>query len=186
MENPYRLYRDETECDSDDWGPPIGEFGTGSRAAAAGVTVVPLDVEAIAARAQAAPAGNWMACPDMLWIPWHADTDDETDGHWSCSGRWIAIQEGSWHNGSEDPGPELWAFLAVARDDVLSLAAEVRRLRARLAPSSDPNFPGLEAALPRLALTAARLPPTAPGGHFPARPEPAGQPARAQAQEGKS
>jgi len=97
-----------------------------------GITVFPLDVEAIAARAQAAPAGEWMACPDMLWIPYSGAADDETDGHWSCSGRWIAIQEGIWHNGSPGPGAELWEFLAAARDDVLSLAAEVRRLRGEL------------------------------------------------------
>jgi hypothetical protein len=90
----------------------------------------PLNVDAIAARAEAAPGGCWEAFPDTLWIPWSADADDESDGHWSCSGRWLAVREGGWHTGSEDPPPELWAFLAAARDDVLSLAAEVRRLRA--------------------------------------------------------
>jgi hypothetical protein len=90
----------------------------------------PLDVDAIAARAQAAPGGSWEAGVDMLWIPWSAAGDDETDGHWSCSGRWIAVREGYWHTGSPDPGPELWAFLATARGDVLALAGEVRRLRA--------------------------------------------------------
>lgn len=93
----------------------------------------PLDVDAITARAEAAPAGNWETFPDMLWIPWSASTDDEPTGEWWSSGRWIAMQEHSWHNGSEDPGPELWTFLASARDDVLSLAAEIRRLRAALA-----------------------------------------------------
>jgi len=96
----------------------------------------PLDVDAIAARAEAAPAGRWEAFPDTLWIPWSTDTDDETDGHWSCSGRWLAVREGGWHTGSEDPPPELWAFLAAARDDVLSLAAEVRRLRAAGTPAA--------------------------------------------------
>jgi len=90
----------------------------------------PLDVDAIAARAEAAPAGRWEAFTDSLWIPWAASTDDDTDGHWSCAGRWLTVREGGWHAGSEDPPPELWAFLAAARDDVLSLAAEVRRLRA--------------------------------------------------------
>jgi hypothetical protein len=92
----------------------------------------PLDVDAIAGRAEAAPAGCWEAFPDSLWIPWHATGDDDGDGHWSNSGRWIALQEHGWHTGSEDPGSELWAFLVTARDDVLSLAAEVRRLRSAL------------------------------------------------------
>jgi hypothetical protein len=98
------------------------------------IPVFPLDVDAIAARAEAAPAGNWEAFPDALWIPWHAAADDDYDpaSHW-CSGRVLAVREGGWHAGSEDPGPELWAFLESARDDVLSLAAEVRRLRAALA-----------------------------------------------------
>jgi hypothetical protein len=104
--------------------------------AAARFLSFPLDVDAIARRAEAAPAGCWEAFPDSLWIPWHADGDDETDGHWSSSGRWIALQEHGWHTGSEDPGSELWAFLAAARDDVLTLAAEVRRLRAELASPS--------------------------------------------------
>lgn len=92
----------------------------------------PLDVDTIAARANAAPGGRWEPFTDRVWIPWFADTDDEPATHYT-SGRWIAIAEGSWHSGSEDPPPELWQFLAAARDDVLSLAAEVRQLRARLA-----------------------------------------------------
>lgn len=101
----------------------------------AAAAVVPLDVDAIAARALAAPGGCWEAFTDSLWLPWHDDNNDEdTDGHWSCSGRWLTIREGGWHTGSEDPPPALWAFLAAARDDVLSLAAEVYRLRAALSP----------------------------------------------------
>jgi hypothetical protein len=96
----------------------------------------PLNVDAIAARAEAAPGGCWEAFPDTLWIPWSAGADDGTDGHWSSSGRWLAVREHGWHTGSEDPPPELWAFLAAARDDVLSLAAEVRRLRAALTPAA--------------------------------------------------
>jgi hypothetical protein len=92
----------------------------------------PLDVDAIAARAEAAPGGYWVAFADQLWIPWSADTDDEPDDSTWASGRWLGVQENNWHTGSEDPPPELWAFLAAARDDVLSLAAEVRRLRAAL------------------------------------------------------
>lgn len=87
---------------------------------------VPLDVDAIAARAQAAPGGYWVAFTDSIWIPWHADTDATP-----CSphdhGRYIAAQDDDWHGG-EDPPAELWAFLAAARDDVLTLAAEFRRL----------------------------------------------------------
>lgn len=95
--------------------------------------VFPLDVDAIAARAEAAPSGQWEAFPDTLWIPWSADTDDDHDpGDYWRSGRVLAVREFGWHTGSPDPGPELWEFLARARDDVLSLAAEVRRLRAAL------------------------------------------------------
>lgn len=102
-------------------------------APATSITRIPLDVDAIAARAEAAPGGPWAAFTDSLWIPWHASTDDEYEpGEWWCSGRWLAVREGGWHTGSADPPPELWAFLAAARDDVLSLAAEVRRLRAAL------------------------------------------------------
>ena len=93
----------------------------------------PLDVDTIAARAEAAPGGCWEAWPDSLWIPWSADTDDEHEpGEYWRSGRVLAVREFGWHTGSEDPGPELWEFLASARDDVLSLAGEVRRLRADL------------------------------------------------------
>lgn len=91
-----------------------------------------IDVDAITARAEAAPGGGWEAFPDKLWIPWSAGTDDETDGEWWCSGRWIAVQEHGWHTGSDNPPPGLWTFLACARGDVLALAAEVRRLRAAL------------------------------------------------------
>jgi hypothetical protein len=93
----------------------------------------PLDVDAIAARAEAAPGGCWEAWPDSLWIPWSADTDDEHEpGETRHSGRVLAVREFGWHTGSEDPGPELWEFLASARDDVLSLTAEIRRQRAEL------------------------------------------------------
>ncbi len=85
----------------------------------------PLDVDAVAARAEAAPGGRWEAFTDSLWIPWSADDDDEREpGERSSSGRWLSVREGGWHSGSEDPPPELWTFLAAARDDVLSLAAE--------------------------------------------------------------
>jgi len=95
-------------------------------------TPAPPDVEAIAARALAAPGGTWEAFTDHLHIPWSASTDDEPSGTWDA-GRYLAVQEHYWHTGSEDPPPELWAFLAAARTDVLALVAEVRRLRAALA-----------------------------------------------------
>jgi hypothetical protein len=100
------------------------------------IAVFPLDVDAIAARAEAAPGGRWEAFTGSLWIGWSADGDDEHDGRWWESGRHLAVRESAWHTGSEDPGPELWAFLAAARDDVLALAAEVRRLRAAHAPAA--------------------------------------------------
>jgi hypothetical protein len=116
-----------------------------------------LDVDAIAARAQAAPGGSWETGPDMLWIPWSADGDDETDGHWSCSGRWIGVREGYWHTGSPDPGPELWAFLAAARSDVLALAGEVRRLRAeRQVPAGKKRRGGVLPFPERRAMTRRR------------------------------
>jgi hypothetical protein len=89
---------------------------------------VPLDVDAIAARADAAPAGYWVEFPDSVFIPWGADDDAPQVSAWD-HGRYIAIQDNDWY-GTEEPLAELWAFLAAARDDVLSLAAEVRRLRA--------------------------------------------------------
>lgn len=92
----------------------------------------PLNVDAIAARAEAAPSGCWEAFPDSLWIPWSDAADDEHDGEWWRSGRWLAIRDEGWHAGSENPGPELLTFLAGARDDVLALTAEVRRQRAEL------------------------------------------------------
>ena len=90
---------------------------------------VPLDVDAIAARAEAAPGGYWVAFSDSMWIPWDAADDTPSPVSPWGHGRYIAIQENHWH-GTEEPPAELWAFLAAARDDVLSLAAEVRRLRA--------------------------------------------------------
>jgi hypothetical protein len=101
----------------------------------------PPDVDAITARAEAAPAGHWEAGPDGVQVPWcvphdpdnFACTDDDTGGDRWCRGRWLAVREGYWHTGSPDPGPELWDFLAAARGDVLALAGEVRRLRAALA-----------------------------------------------------
>jgi hypothetical protein len=94
----------------------------------------PLDIDAIAARAEAAPGGRWEVFTDRLWIDWHHASDDEYEpGDWCESGRWISIWEQPWHTGtgSGDPPSELWNFLATARDDVLALAAEVRRLRAQ-------------------------------------------------------
>jgi hypothetical protein len=94
------------------------------------ITLVPLDVEAIAARAAAAPGGGWIPFPDSVWIPWDTDDDTPPVSPWD-HGRYIAIQENDWH-GTGEPPAELWAFLASARDDVLTLAAEVRRLNAAL------------------------------------------------------
>jgi hypothetical protein len=109
----------------------------------------PLDIDAIAARAQAAPGGRWEAFTDRLWIDWRHPGDDEYEpGDWCESGRWIGIHEQPWHTGtgSDNPPPELWDFLAAARADVLALAAEVQRLRARLAAASRPAPMPLRAA----------------------------------------
>lgn len=86
------------------------------------------DVDIIAARAAAAPGGTWTDEGDRIWIPWSALDDAEPfrDGD---DGRYIGVLPGSWH-GTTEPPAALWAFLAAARDDVLMLAAEVRRLRA--------------------------------------------------------
>jgi hypothetical protein len=89
---------------------------------------VPLDVDAIAARAEAAPGGYWVVVGDSVFIPWGADDDAPQASAWD-HGRYLAVQDNGWH-GTEEPPAELWAFLAAARDDVLSLAAEVRRQRA--------------------------------------------------------
>ena len=96
---------------------------------------MPLDVDAITARAEAAPGGNWEAFPHQLRIPWSAPADEDPIGTWGW-GRYLTVQENEWHAGSEDPPPALWEFLAAARGDVLALAAEVMRLRAELATTA--------------------------------------------------
>lgn len=96
----------------------------------------PPDVDAIAARALAAPGGRWDTSTNGMWIEWIHPNDDEYEPGDVCgSGRWIGIEEQAWHTGtgSEDPGSELWEFLANSRGDVLALVEEVRRLRAELA-----------------------------------------------------
>lgn len=96
----------------------------------------PLDVDAITARAEAAPGGEWVALTDSLWLrEWTTAADDQPYGEYG-TGRYITVTEHDWHTGSADPGPELWAFLAHARPDVLALGAEVRRLRAALADAA--------------------------------------------------
>ena len=89
------------------------------------------DLDAIAARAAAAPGGYWVNMGDCIWVPWSALDDTEPFTAWD-HGRYLAVQDNPWHGTTEPPG-ELWEFLAAARDDVLTLAAEVRRLRATLA-----------------------------------------------------
>lgn len=85
-----------------------------------------IDVTAIEARALAAPACRYEAFTDKLWLDFRAPGDDDTDGHWSNSGRWVVTDDRIWHRGAEDLPPAFWAFLASARDDVLALTAEVR------------------------------------------------------------
>jgi hypothetical protein len=94
----------------------------------------PPDVDAITARAEAAPGGQWVALPESLWLrEWTTDTDDDPHGEHG-TGRDITVTEHDWHAGSADPGTGLlWTFLSHARPDVLALGAEVRRLRAALA-----------------------------------------------------
>ena len=91
-----------------------------------------VDLEVITARAQAAPGGSWTAFTDRVQVPWSPPCDDAPYGRWDA-GRYLAVQAGDWHAGSEDPPPALYEFLAAARADVLALAAEVRRLTAELA-----------------------------------------------------
>jgi hypothetical protein len=88
------------------------------------------DVDAIAARAVAAPGGRWIAWPDSVWVPWHGLDDAEPESPRE-HGRYLAVRHNDWH-GTDQPPAALWAFLAHARDDVLTLAAEVRRLRGVL------------------------------------------------------
>lgn len=87
-------------------------------------------VDEIEARAAAAPGGCWIPFADKLRIPWSAHDDEEPVSAW-CSGRYLVIEENDWH-GAGEPPESLWQFLAHAREDVLALAAEVRRLRAGL------------------------------------------------------
>lgn len=89
-----------------------------------------LDVDAIAARAEAAPGGYWLRTGDQVWMPWAVPGDaDPVSPH--DHGRYLAIEDGDWTAAPLTP-PGLMDFLTRARDDVLALAAEVRRLRARL------------------------------------------------------
>lgn len=90
----------------------------------------PLRLDEIEARAAAAPDGYWIPHDDQFWIPWSADDDAEQVSPHDC-GRYITVEDGDWH-GTEEPPATLWTFLAHSRDDVLTLAAEVRRLRAEL------------------------------------------------------
>ena len=85
-----------------------------------------VDVDAIEARALAAPGGTWEAYPDKVRIPWTAD-EDETD-----DGRYLVFYEGDWHL-REDVPEGLWPFLETARDDVLALVALARWLSGALA-----------------------------------------------------
>jgi hypothetical protein len=96
--------------------------------------VVPLDIDTIETRALAVPDGNYEVFPDSVWIPWSdVDRDDEHDGQWWDSGRYIKIDSQPWHAyGSSDPD-EIWPFIAQARPDILALVREVRRLRGELA-----------------------------------------------------
>jgi len=89
-----------------------------------------LDVEAIIGRAAAAPGGQWTAFTNMVQIPWSDPGDDEPSGQFDF-GRYLVIAENPWHTGSDDPPPELFAFLTSARNDVLALASEVLWLRAQ-------------------------------------------------------
>ena len=104
-------------------------------ARAHGRTIEP-EVDAIAARAAAAPGGYWADLGGCIWIPWSALDDAEPLSTWD-HGRYIAVQDNPWQGSTEPPG-ELWEFLAAARDDVLTLAAEVRRLRTALT-AAGPN-----------------------------------------------
>jgi hypothetical protein len=98
--------------------------------------VIEPEVDAIAARAATAPGGTWTDEGDRIWVPWSA-LDDAGPFRDGDDGRYIGVLPGYWHGTTEPPG-ELWEFLAAARHDVLTLAAEVRRLRAALATAA-PN-----------------------------------------------
>ena len=86
----------------------------------------PVDVDAIEARALAAPGGTWEAYPDMARIPWTAPDDDAPDG------RYLVMMRGDWHSPEDAPGG-VWEFLAAARADVLALVALTRWLSEALA-----------------------------------------------------
>ncbi|HEX3961157.1 MAG TPA: hypothetical protein VHZ03_31820 [Trebonia sp.] len=97
--------------------------------------VVPLDIDTIETRALAAPGGNYEVFPDSVWIPWSdVERDDEHDGQWWDSGRYIAWSRQDWHSGTGSSDPdEIWPFIAQARPDILALVREVRHLRGELA-----------------------------------------------------
>lgn len=100
--------------------------------------VVTMDIDAMEARALAAPA-EYRVFNDSIWIPWSdVDHDDENFGQFWDSGRWVKIDPSPWHEGtgSEDPD-EIWPLWGNARGDILALVAEVRRLRGELDAALD-------------------------------------------------
>lgn len=162
-------------------GATAGATGTGRRATAGShpgtgrgpqAASGPLDVDAIAARAQAAPGGYWLTgtADGGMWIPWSAPDDREPAYGWD-HGRFISEIPGEdWYGPSGGHVPAaMWEFITHAREDVLALAAEVRQLRAQLAsraPGPDPahghgRATGQRASGPTGPQPAA---PVAPGG----------------------
>jgi hypothetical protein len=80
-----------------------------------------VDITAITARVGAVPAGDWEAFPGALRVPYAGDGDLEpVDGMPWLSGRFLAVQENEWHDGTDLPG-EVLEFLAHAADDVRAL-----------------------------------------------------------------
>lgn len=84
----------------------------------------PLDVDAITARAEAAPGGLWQHADGKVSIAPDPAMPEEA---W-----YLSADDCSWA-GARDMPAELAGFLTTARSDVLALAAEVRRLRTELA-----------------------------------------------------
>lgn len=103
-----------------------------------------LDIEAIARRAENAPGGDWVQVGDQVRVPWTApgDAGYDTDDYWMAfldSGRYLTIADSDWIDCGNITPPGLMEFLEHSRQDVLALAAEVRRLRGLLAPGLAPG-----------------------------------------------
>lgn len=107
------------------------------------------------------------AAPDVYWhppgsqcrfeIPWVISEDELDSRHgWDHWGRYLVLKDGDW-DGSAEPLAALWAFLGRARDDVLILSREIRRLRAELGTAREAAYYSSRLAAGRGSMTLGEL-----------------------------